>query len=129
MLIVAIAWIYVVGMASIAEALSPQGSVLGAVFTFVLYGVVPLSVVLYLIATPARKKALRQAEAAAAAAAGGAPADASSALPVARADGCADERACDRTNDRAGLQPDGGGHAAGGAGRVAPAVAPVREEP
>ncbi|MBI5720561.1 MAG: hypothetical protein HZC37_23025 [Burkholderiales bacterium] len=65
MLIVAIAWIYVVGMASIVEALSPQGTVLGALVTFVFYGVAPLSVVLYLLGTPARKKARRRAEAAA----------------------------------------------------------------
>jgi len=64
MLIVAIAWIYVVGMAAIAEALSPQGSVLGAVFTFVLYGVLPLSIVLYVLATPARKRARRRSAAA-----------------------------------------------------------------
>ncbi len=112
MLIVAIAWIYVVGMAAIAEALSPQGTVLGAFFTFALYGLVPLSVVLYLLGTPARKKALRQAAAAAST-----PGAGPSALPVAHAD------------DRPGLQPDGGSHAAGGAGRVAAPVAAVREEP
>lgn len=116
MLIVAIAWIYVVGMAAIAEALSPQGSVLGAFFTFVLYGLVPLSVVLYLLGTPVRKRALRQAEEAAAASAG-APAVVPSAPAVARGDG------------GAGLQPDGGGHAPGGAGRVTAPVAPVRKEP
>ena len=53
MLIVAIAWIYVVGTAALAEALSAQGTVLGAFFTFLLYGVLPLSVVLYLLGTPA----------------------------------------------------------------------------
>jgi len=64
MLIVAIAWIYVVAMAAIAEALSPQGSVLGALFTFVLYGVLPLSIVLYVLATPARKRAQHRSDAA-----------------------------------------------------------------
>lgn len=62
--IVAVAWIYVAGMAALAEALSPQGTVLGAVFTFLLYGALPLGVVLYMMATPARKSALRRAEAA-----------------------------------------------------------------
>ena len=75
--LIAIAWIYVVLMMAIAEALSSQGTVLGAVFTFLLYGVLPLGIVLYIGLTPARKKALRLAEqreaAAAAAAAGGAP--------------------------------------------------------
>ena len=38
MLVIAIAWMYVVLMMALAEALSPQGSVIGAVFTFLLYG-------------------------------------------------------------------------------------------
>jgi len=65
MYIVAIAWMYVVLMMTVAEALSPQGSVLGAVFTLLLYGVLPLSIVLYVLGTPARRKARRRAEAAA----------------------------------------------------------------
>ena len=63
MYLVAIAWMYVVSMMAIAEALSSQGSVLGAVITFVLYGVFPLAIVLYILGTPARKRALRRAEA------------------------------------------------------------------
>jgi len=63
--LVAIAWIYVVGMMAIAEALSAQGSLLGAVVTFVLYGVLPLAIVLYILATPARRRARRAAESAA----------------------------------------------------------------
>lgn len=64
MYLVAIAWIYVVLMMSVAEALSSQGTVLGAVVTFVLYGVLPLSIVLYILGTPARRRALRAREAA-----------------------------------------------------------------
>ena len=63
MLIVAMAWIYVVSMMTLAEATSQQGSVLGAVITFFLYGVLPLSIVLYIGNTPARGRALRRAEA------------------------------------------------------------------
>ena len=44
MYLVIIAWLYVVLMMALAEALSSQGSVLGAVFTFVLYGLLPLSI-------------------------------------------------------------------------------------
>lgn len=69
MYLVAIAWIYVVLMMALAEALSPQGSVIGAFFTLLLYGALPLSIVLYIGATPSRRKALRAAEAAADAAA------------------------------------------------------------
>lgn len=67
MYLVAIAWIYVVGMMALAEALSPQGSILGAFFTLLLYGVLPLSIVLYLLGTPMRRRArqrLTQIEAA-----------------------------------------------------------------
>jgi hypothetical protein len=62
MWIVAIAWMYVTLMMALAEATSPQGTVLGAVFTFLMYGVGPLALVLYLLGAPARRKAIRQAE-------------------------------------------------------------------
>lgn len=60
MYVVAIGWMYVVGMASVAEAMSPNGSVLGALMTFIGWGLVPLSIVLYILGTPARKRQLRQ---------------------------------------------------------------------
>lgn len=53
---------YVVLMMAAAEAMSPQGTLLGAGFTFVMYGVLPLSIVLYVMGTPARRKARRRAE-------------------------------------------------------------------
>ena len=62
MYLVAIGWIYVVLMMAIAEAMSSQGTLLGAVVTFVLYGVMPLAIVLYILGTPARKRALRAAD-------------------------------------------------------------------
>ncbi|MFY7856016.1 MAG: hypothetical protein ACOVQT_07745 [Rubrivivax sp.] len=62
--LVALGWIYVVGMMALVEAFGPNGTVLGAVFTFLLYGVLPLSIVIYIMATPTRRKvrALREAE-------------------------------------------------------------------
>ncbi|AKN66416.1 hypothetical protein G5B88_15175 [Herbaspirillum seropedicae] len=51
MYIVAIAWLYVVFMMSITE----QSAVAG-VATFLLYGIFPLTVVLYLMGTPQRKR-------------------------------------------------------------------------
>lgn len=63
MYLVIIAWLYVVLMMALAEALSSQGSVLGAVFTFVLYGLLPLSIVVYILGTPARKRARARREA------------------------------------------------------------------
>ena len=65
MYLVAIAWMYVVVMMAVVEATSANGTVLGAVFTFVLYGALPLSVVLYILRSPARKRARLAAEAAA----------------------------------------------------------------
>lgn len=64
MYLVAIAWIYVVLMMSVAEAISSQGTVLGAVITFVLYGVMPLSILMYIMGTPGRKRARQAAESA-----------------------------------------------------------------
>lgn len=63
--IVAIAWLYVVGMVAIVEALAPHGSVLGAGLTFVGWGVLPLSIVLYILGTPVRRRAARAAASAA----------------------------------------------------------------
>lgn len=60
--LVAIAWLYVALMMAVAEATHPQGSVLGAVITFVLYGVGPLALVLYLLGTPARRRARQRRE-------------------------------------------------------------------
>lgn len=56
MYLVAIAWIYVVLMMAVAEAISSQGTVLGALITFVLYGLLPLALVMYILGTPARKR-------------------------------------------------------------------------
>ena len=57
MYIVAIAWIYVVFMMSITEE-----SVVAAVMTFLLYGLLPLAIILYLMGTPKRKRERQQAE-------------------------------------------------------------------
>jgi hypothetical protein len=64
MYLVAIAWLYVALLMAAAEATHSQGSVLGAVFTFLLYGLGPVGLVLYLLGTPARRAARRRAEAA-----------------------------------------------------------------
>lgn len=64
MYLVLIAWIYVAFMMAIAEATSPVGSLLGAAFTFVLYGLLPMSVVGYIMGTPARRRAIKAKEAA-----------------------------------------------------------------
>jgi membrane protein implicated in regulation of membrane protease activity len=62
--LVAIGWMYVVVMVAVAEAAAPQGSLLGALFTLLGWGVLPLSIVLYILGTPARRRARRAAESA-----------------------------------------------------------------
>ena len=110
MYLIAIAWMYVVVMMTIAEAASPSGTLLGAFFTFVLYGLLPLSILLYILGTPGRKRRIKereraQAEQLAASQASGASACASG-LPIA---------------------PDAGSQTTTAA--QAGSVAPVREEP
>ena len=105
MVLVAIAWMYVVVLMALAEGVSSQGSWLGAGFTLLLYGLLPMGIALYLLGTPGRRQALRAAEAKQAAAAATVPA-----LPAAAA-------------SAPRLDPDGGSHAAGDA------VAPVGKEP
>lgn len=66
MYVVAIAWLYVVVLMALAEALGGGGSWLGAAVTLALYGLLPLAIALYLIGTPARRQARRRAAASAA---------------------------------------------------------------
>jgi hypothetical protein len=62
MYLVPIAWIYVVLMMSVAEATNTTGTVLGAIFTFVIYGLMPVALILYFMGTPGRKRAIRARE-------------------------------------------------------------------
>lgn len=54
--IVAIAWLYVVLMMSLTEA-----SVVAGIATFVFYGLAPLSLFLWLVGTPQRRRNRRSA--------------------------------------------------------------------
>lgn len=117
MYLIAIAWMYVVVMMALAEALSPQGTVLGAIFTLLLYGCLPVTLVMYLLGTPMRRRALRAAEAAEAAATEPGPvaphtgAIAESTAHTAPAQAATPAEACAPL----GPQPNSGGHAAGDA--------------
>ncbi|HSV47082.1 MAG TPA: hypothetical protein VLJ58_14940 [Ramlibacter sp.] len=99
MYLVVIGWLYVALMMAVAEATHSTGSVLGAFFTFLLYGVMPVALVVYLMRTPARKRAIKAREAQEAAEAARGPAESSSG------------------------QPDAGGET------PADAITPVRKEP
>ena len=117
MYLIVIAWIYVVLMMSVAEATNSNGTLLGALMTFVLYGVGPVALVVYLMGAPARNKAIKKREAEALA------------QQAARQRNAAAERTPSPT--LASVQPDASSHAPGGAEAVAigAGVAPVGKEP
>lgn len=56
MYLVAIAWMYVVLMMSVAEVMHPDGTLLGAFITLVFYGLLPLAIVLYIMGARLRRK-------------------------------------------------------------------------
>lgn len=62
MLLVAIAWLYVVLMVALVEATSSNGTLLGALFTLLVYGLVPVGLIGYLFFSPARRRVRRAAE-------------------------------------------------------------------
>ena len=101
MYLVVIAWLYVTVLMAVAEATSPTGSVLGAIVTFALYGLLPMSILVYILGTPGRKRKIhaREMQERAAAAQAGASALA---------------------------EPDAGGHAPSAA--AGPAIPSEREE-
>jgi predicted membrane channel-forming protein YqfA (hemolysin III family) len=101
--IVALAWMFVVVLMTLAEATSTQGTVLGALFTFLLYGVMPLGIVLYVMGAPARGRSRRAA----------AQADAAMATAAAAGDAGAAAAPPDPTQPASAPQGDGRGQAAG----------------
>jgi hypothetical protein len=115
MYLIVIAWTYVTLMMAVAEATSPAGSVLGAVITFALYGVLPMSILVYILGTPSRKRAIKAREAAEQAAYDAQQAKAAATSPEAA------------IAPSASADPDAGGQAPAAAEGAS--VAPVRKEP
>ena len=62
MYIVVIAWIYIAILMSVAEANASNGTILGAIITFLLYGLLPLGILSYIMGTQARKRTRRAAD-------------------------------------------------------------------
>jgi hypothetical protein len=56
MYLIVVGWLYVALMMAVAEATHAQGTVLGAVFTFLLYGLAPVGLIVYLFGRPGRRK-------------------------------------------------------------------------
>ncbi len=115
MYLIVIAWIYVVLMMSVAEATNSNGTLLGALVTFVLYGLGPVALVVYLMGAPARSKAIKKRAAQELQQTADAETDADAA----------------REKTLASHAPDAGSHPASGAKTVAgdAGVPPVGKEP
>jgi mannose/fructose/N-acetylgalactosamine-specific phosphotransferase system component IID len=62
MYIVPIAWLYVALMMAVAEATNTTGTVLGGIITFVLYGLLPVGLVVYVMGAPGRRQAIEARE-------------------------------------------------------------------
>jgi hypothetical protein len=60
MYIVAIAWMFVVVLMGVVEAVT--SSIVGGIATLLLYGVLPLALVLWLLGTPQRSRQRARAE-------------------------------------------------------------------
>ena len=101
MYIVPIAWLYVSLMMAVAEATNTNGTVLGALVTFVLYGLLPIGLIVYFMGSKGRKRAIKARELA--------EMEAKAAQALAKAQPLTD--------------PDGGSHA------TTDPIAPVRKEP
>jgi hypothetical protein len=111
MYLIPLAWLYVVLMMAAAEAASSSGTVLGALITFVLYGLAPVALVVYLMGFPALRRALKAREAAEWAA-----------YRERNRTGVATPTDPQETEEASG-QPDAGSHA------PTDPVAPMRKEP
>ena len=62
MYIVPIAWLYVAVLMAVAEATNTTGTVLGGIVTFVLYGLLPIGLLVYVMGAPARRRAIKARE-------------------------------------------------------------------
>lgn len=60
--LIALAWLFVALLMAAAEATAPNGSVLGALVTLVLYGLVPVAILVYILSTPMRRQLKRLRE-------------------------------------------------------------------
>jgi predicted membrane channel-forming protein YqfA (hemolysin III family) len=100
--LIVIGWMYVVLMMSVAEATNTTGSVLGAIVTFFLYGLLPVAIIVYVMRTPQRRRAIKAREA-------------------------AEDAERDAARQAASAGPDAGGEAPGAA--EAGGVAAVGKEP
>jgi hypothetical protein len=65
MYLIVIGWMYVTLMMAVVQASSSVGTIVGAIATFVFYGLAPMALLVYLMGSPARRRAIKAREAAA----------------------------------------------------------------
>ena len=124
MYIIPMAWLYVALMMAVAEATNTNGTVLGGFITFVLYGLGPVLLVLYLMGSPARRKAIKASEAKEAALAASASTEA---VPYSASPQPVQPQPAHQPSARQeSAEPDAGSHAPAAAQDHG--VAPVRKE-
>ncbi len=123
MYIVPIAWLYVAVMMAVVEANSTTGTLLGSIITFLLYGLMPVGLLVYLMSSSARKAARRARETEE----GGETAEASeTATAVALSASEKPLEARHETSGAAPIEPDAGHHApAASQSQAVPAVRKV----
>ena len=129
MYIIPLAWLYVALMMAVAEATNTNGTVLGGLITFVLYGLGPVLLVLYLMGSPARRKAIKASKAIKVSVAAEAPDVAPASAPGAAPASFTANSSPAKPNSVQPIsaQPDAGGHAPAATQNLG--VAPVRKEP
>ncbi|TAM45482.1 MAG: hypothetical protein EPN61_06040 [Burkholderiaceae bacterium] len=66
MYLIVIGWIYVTLLMGVVEASSSTGTILGGIGTFVFYGLAPMALLVYVMGSPARRRAIKAREAASA---------------------------------------------------------------
>ena len=129
MYIIPLAWLYVALMMAVAEATNTNGTVLGGLITFVLYGLGPVLLVLYLMGSPARRKLIRAIKVSEVNVATEAPDVAPASAPGAAPASFTANSSPAKPNSVQPIsaQPDAGGHAPAATQNLG--VAPVRKEP
>lgn len=63
MYLIVIGWIYVTLLMGVVEASSSTGTIFGGIGTFVFYGLAPMALLVYVMRSPARRRAIQAREA------------------------------------------------------------------
>jgi len=121
--VIVIAWLYVVVLMAASVATSPTGSVFAAIMTLFFYGLLPVTLMVYLMTGKLRRKAGLAAQACATATSGSCPTEPSAVPPPTHSSPIPGPESSPDSNPAT----DAGRHAPAGAEHSP--IAPVRKEP